>query len=239
MQERLQKILAQGGLGSRRQCEEFIQKGHIRIDGKIIRELGVKIDPAKSQIYYNGKLVKLEPKVYFILNKPKGYLCTNYNHAARPRVIDLFPKAYQRLYTVGRLDADSEGLLIVTNDGTLCNFLTHPRYEVPKTYQIAINGYLESKVIEKITRGVWLSEGKTSPVRIRIIKRTRSFTALEITLKEGKNREIRRIFARFGYKVKFLKRTKIGSLTLNLRTGQYQQVNRHKLLQLIGMHYLS
>lgn len=227
MDQRLHKVLANAGISSRRKAEELIKQGLIQVNGKIIRVIGLKVNPDTDKIYYAGKLIKPENKIYFILNKPKGYLCTNYDPQGRRLVTDLFRQFPYRLYTIGRLDADSEGLVILTNDGELCNKLTHPRYEVPKTYEVMVDSYLTPVVLEKVQKGVWLSEGKTAPTRIRIIKRARNFTVLEITLKEGKKREIRRIFAKFGYKVKSLVRSKIGKLTLgNLKPGQYRQVSQ-------------
>jgi pseudouridine synthase len=234
MEQRLHKILALAGISSRRKAEELIKEGLIQVNGKIIRGLGVKVNPDTDKIYYAGRLIKPEKKVYFLLNKPKGYLCTNYDPQGRRLVTDLFRNLPYRLYTVGRLDAESEGLVILTNDGELCNKLTHPRYEVPKTYQIVVDSYLTPEVLEKVQKGVWLSEGKTAPTRIRIIKRARNFTLLGITLKEGKKREIRRIFAKFGYKVKSLVRSKIGKLTLdNLKPGQSRQINQEVIENLV------
>lgn len=227
MEQRLHKILALAGISSRRKAEELIKQGLIQVNGRIIRGIGIKVNPDTDKIYYAGRLIKPEKKVYFLLNKPKGYLCTNSDPQGRRLVTDLFRHFPYRLYTVGRLDAESEGLVILTNDGELCNQLTHPRYEVPKTYQVVVSGYLTPEVLEKVHKGVWLSEGKTAPTRIHIVKRARNLTVLVITLKEGKKREIRRIFAKFGYKVKSLVRSKIGRLTLgDIKPGQYRQVNR-------------
>jgi pseudouridine synthase len=234
MEQRLHKVLALAGVASRRKCEDLILQGVIDVNGRTIRELGFKVDIEKDKIYYKGQPVKTEKKVYFILNKPKGYVCANFDPERRKLVIDLFRHLPYRLYTVGRLDAESEGLLIVTNDGELCNQLSHPRYEVPKTYWVNVKGYLEPKTLEKIMKGVWLSEGKTAPVKIKIIKRARDFSVLLITLKEGKKREVRRIFAKFGHKVKSLVRIKIGNLSLgNLAIGQFKQVQYDFIKDLI------
>lgn len=233
MKERLQKVLSQAGLGSRRYCEQLITSGRVQVDGNIVKELGFKVDPEKQKIYCDGQLVRLEPKLYFLLNKPKGYICTT-NAAEGKRVIDLFKHIPYRLFTIGRLDKDSEGLLIVTNDGELSHYLTHPRYEVPKTYRVTVRGYVEGEVLEKIQRGVWLSEGKTSGMRVRILLRTRNFTAMEVTLIEGKNREIRRVFAKFGHPIKYLQRIRIGKLSLSgLKPGQYKPISKKTLWEAI------
>ncbi|MFH1230687.1 MAG: pseudouridine synthase [Planctomycetota bacterium] len=227
-QIRLHKFLANCGIASRRHSEELIRGGSVRVNNRIITEDGFLIDPAIDKIYYNDKLVRVEPKIYFIVNKPKGYVCTNACFK-EPRVIDLF-KTKQRLYTVGRLDKESEGLLIVTNDGELCQQVSHPSFEVPKTYLVTVNGYLDGAVLERVQKGIWLSEGKTGRTRIRLLHRARNFTNLQITLFEGKKREVRRIFAKFSYKIKQLKRIKIGNLFIgNLQPGQYRQISRKEL----------
>ncbi|MDI6732852.1 MAG: pseudouridine synthase [Planctomycetota bacterium] len=222
---RLHKFLAHCGVASRRHSEELISAGKIIVNNQCIREQGFLIDPQKDKVYYNGKLLKIpQEKVYFIVNKPKGYVCTNASYN-EPRVIDLI-KTHHRLYTIGRLDKDSEGLIIVTNDGELCQKVSHPSFQVPKTYFVVVRGYVDGPVFERIQKGIWLSEGKLSRSKIRIVKRDREQTTLLITLKEGKKREVRRIFARFSYPVKYLKRIQIGNLHLgNLRAGEYRQIS--------------
>ncbi|MEW6026659.1 MAG: pseudouridine synthase [Planctomycetota bacterium] len=239
-QIRLHKFLAHSGLASRRHSEGLIQEGKISVNGRIITELGFLIDPAKDKVYYEGRLLKPEPKVYYIVNKPKGYLCTNAVFPAKgnevmtyighePRVVDLI-KTRERLYTVGRLDKESEGLIIATNDGEFAQRVSHPSFEVPKTYFVSVRGHLDGAVMEKVQKGIWLSEGRTSRTRIKILKREREFTSLLITLTEGKKREVRRIFARFHYPVKQLKRIQIGNLHLgDLKQGQYRQVTYKEL----------
>lgn len=229
--ERLHKVLARAGIASRRECEKIIASGRVSVNGKVVSDAGVKVDPARDVILFDGARVRAEPPIYFLLNKPRGFVCSNNPEGGRPRVIDLFGKIAQRLFTVGRLDVDSEGLIIVTNDGELCNLLTHPRYEVPKTYRVVVRGFLGPEKIEKAQRGVWLSEGKTSPSRIRVIHRNHRSTTLDITLAEGRNREVRRIFARLGHPVSRLVRTSIGRLVLgNLKPGQARRMKRETIL---------
>lgn len=238
--ERLHKVMAEAGIGSRRRCEELILDKRVLVDGRVVRELGVKVDPEQVEIICDGVALRRERKIYFIFNKPRGVVCSTRDPKNRPLVVDMFRKIEQRVFPVGRLDVDSEGLLIVTNDGALCNLLTHPRYEVAKTYVVVVRGALVGKSLEKVQGGVWLAEGKTHPAKIRIVKRTRESTALEITLKEGKNREVRRVFARVGHPVSFLRRTHIGKLQLtNLKPGQHRTVSREQLLRMIGVEEVS
>lgn len=233
MEERLHKILAEAGVGSRRKCEELIQEGKITVDGEVVKKLGLQIDATRHRICYTGKVIKPERKFYFILNKPRRYISANYDPDRRRLVVDLFRNIPCRLYTVGRLDADSEGLVIVTNDGELCNLLTHPRYGVTKTYQVVVRGYIEQEALEKARKGIWLSEGKTAPASLRLIKRSRNLSIVEITLKEGKKREVRRIFARLGHPVTRLCRIRIGKLYLaGLKTGEYREVSKEMIQKL-------
>ncbi|KAF0239984.1 MAG: 23S rRNA pseudouridine, partial [Planctomycetota bacterium] len=236
MQTRLQKLLAHAGIASRRECEEIIAAGRVTVNGKVVTELGSKADPDADDVRCDGDPVKAEKPVYFLLNKPSGVLCTNEKSYGHTRVIDLFPGVAQRLYTVGRLDSESTGLLIVTNDGELANRIAHPRYEVDKTYAVAVKGWLEGPALEKIQKGVWLAEGKTGRAKVRIIKRTRQMTTLEITIHEGKNREVRRLFAKVGHSVVALRRIEIGGLLLGkIHEGQWIPIDRETLLKKIGI----
>ena len=162
--ERLQKILAQAGLGSRRGCEELILQGRVTVDGQVVRELGTKVDPA-AKIAVDGEAIRLEPMVYLAVNKPKGYVSTNHDPAGRPRVVDLVPEIPERVYTVGRLDEDSTGLMILTNDGELANRLAHPRFGVEKLYRALVAGLPDPEILAKLTEGVWLSDGKVRAKR--------------------------------------------------------------------------
>ncbi len=163
--ERLQKVLAQAGLGSRRGCEELVLQGRVTVDGEVVRQLGTRVDPARARIAVNGEPIRREPIVYFAVNKPKGYVSTNFDPAGRPRVVNLLPEIPERVYTVGRLDEDSTGLMILTNDGDLANGLAHPRYGVEKMYRALVAGLLGPEMIAKLTEGVWLSDGKVRAKR--------------------------------------------------------------------------
>ncbi len=212
--ERLQKVLARAGLGSRRACEDLITDGRVTVDGETVTELGSKADAAVQDIRVDGSRVRPEAREYWLLNKPKGVVCTNYDPAGRRRPIDLVPKARGRLFPVGRLDADSKGLLILTNDGDFANHLTHPRYEVPKTYRATVSGRVTEADLGKLTRGIHLAEGKARAARFRVLKKGVRRSILEITLREGKNRQIRRMLARLRHPVRDLVRTRIGKISL-------------------------
>jgi 23S rRNA pseudouridine2605 synthase len=212
--ERLNKLLAHAGLGSRRQCETLIRSGRVAVDGAIVRELGTKVDPERQRISVDGQPVRAERPVYWLLNKPRGYLCTNRDPGRRPLAIDLVPQISQRVYTVGRLDENSEGLLLLTNDGDLAYPLMHPRFSVEKTYQVQVAGIPTSEDLQQLLKGVWLSDGHVRAKQVKREKRQGESTWLRIVLDEGKNREIRRMLARLGHKVLRLRRIGLGPVRL-------------------------
>jgi len=160
-EQRLQRVLAAAGVGSRRRCEELILEGAVRVNHKVVDKLPVFVDPEKDIITLNGKRIRAEAKVYFLLNKPKGVICTNYDPQGRRKAIDIV-KARERIFCVGRLDADTTGLIILTNDSKLSNRLTHPRYELSKSYVAEVMGLIDGERVKTLKRGVWLSEGKTA-----------------------------------------------------------------------------
>jgi 23S rRNA pseudouridine2605 synthase len=227
--ERLQKILAQAGLGSRRGCEELILQGRVTVDGQVVRELGTKVDPA-AKIAVDAEPIRLEPMVYYAVNKPEGYVSTNFDPSGRPRVVDLVPDIPERVYTVGRLDEDSTGLMILTNDGELANRLAHPRFGVEKLYRALVAGMPAPDTLSKLTEGVWLSDGKVRAKRARIAGRQGQATVLELVLAEGKKREIRRMLAKLGHKVMSLTRMAVGPITLKgLPVGECRPLTRHEV----------
>jgi 23S rRNA pseudouridine2605 synthase len=228
--ERLQKVLAAAGLGSRRQCEELILAGRVEIDHEVVTELGTRVDPDKQAIRVDGVRLPRAQRVYYAVNKPKGALCTNRDPSGRPRVIDLVPSREKRLFTVGRLDMHSEGLILVTNDGELANRLTHPRYGVEKTYRVLVAGHPTREQISQLRRGVHLAEGLARVAGVRINSRYKQSTNLEMVLTEGRNREIRRLLARMGHKVLSLVRIAIGPVRLgNLAPGDYRRLSRQEI----------
>ncbi|GAB64030.1 MAG: rRNA pseudouridine synthase [Candidatus Jettenia sp.] len=233
MLERLQKVLAEAGVGSRRECEKIITSGRVTVNGQPITTLGTSVNAEKDKIYCDGILVRKQPKIYYLLNKPKGYVCTNRDELDRLKAIDILNNITQRIYTVGRLDKESEGLIVLTNDGDFANKLSHPRYEVNKTYFVEVDGYLTDQAIKSLESGVWLSFGKTRPVRIKNVHKGKLRSRFEMMLKEGKNREIRRMLADHGYKVRILRRIKIGNLSdYNLKIGKYRKLTGREVAQL-------
>lgn len=212
--ERLQKVLAGAGLGSRRKVVALIEAGLVKVDGVIVRERGARVDLRHQTILCDGRPVREPRKITLILNKPRNVITSSRDDRGRRTVMHYVRHIRERLYPVGRLDWDSQGLILMTNDGDLANLLTHPRYGVPRTYHVMVKGSLGSEVLGKLHRGVWLSEGKTGPVRSRVKKRSREGAVLEVTVREGMNREVRRVFARFGLRVKRLKRVRVGPISL-------------------------
>lgn len=230
--ERLQKVLAAAGLGSRRDCEELIVQGRVEVDRQVVTELGTRVDWSSSEVRVDGEVLRRPRKRYFMLNKPAGVVTTNWDPEGRTRVIDLV-RSDLRLFPVGRLDRTSEGLILLTNDGELANQLSHPRYGVPKTYLVAVAGCPQPEELESLRRGVHLAEGVARVESVKIKKRQRGSTLLEIVLREGRNREIRRLLARVGHKVLRLKRIAQGDLRMgNLAVGDSRQLTGSEVEQL-------
>jgi pseudouridine synthase len=235
---RLQKIMAEAGIASRRKCEELIKDGLVSVDGKIITELGFKANPYKNIIKVNGKKLKIrEEKIYIILNKPSGYITSLSDEINRPTVIDLIrknnPELKTRIFPVGRLDKDTEGLLLLTNDGELTNKLIHPRYKLSKIYQVMVKGVPDEKKLNLLRRGIRLEDGLTTPAKIKTLGTKNGKTTLEVTIHQGKKRQIREMFKKLGHLVVYLKRTKFGPLTLrNLPRGMFRYLSKTELQKL-------
>ncbi len=230
--QRLQKVLAAAGLGSRRHCEELILAGRVEVDGQVVSALGAKADPHNQRIRVDGVALAQPRREYFIVHKPPGVLSTSRDPSGRPRVIDLVPSS-ERLFTVGRLDMSSEGLILVTNDGELANRLSHPRYGVEKTYHVEVAGTIERDELHRLRKGAHLAEGFARVISARIKHSYKQSTQLEIVLGEGRNREIRRILARAGHKVLRLKRVALGPLRLGeLPPAAVRPLTRDELRQL-------
>jgi 23S rRNA pseudouridine2605 synthase len=224
--ERLNKFLAHAGVGSRRHCDDLIATGRVKVNGAVVRELGVKVDPDTVRVTVDDQPVREEKLVYWAVHKPPGYLCTNHDPARRPLALELIPHVEQRVYTVGRLDEASEGLLIMTNDGELANALLHPRYGVEKTYQVLVAGKPSPEDLNKLLEGVWLSDGKVKAKKVRRLKPQGDSTWIRVVLAEGKNREIRRMLAKLGHKVLRLRRVAIGPIELDrLPKGKARKLN--------------
>ncbi len=227
--ERLQKILAAAGVASRRAAEEIIAAGRVAVNGNVVTELGTKADPEVDEIFVDGKpLRKRQRLLYFLLNKPKGYVTTVSDPEGRATVMDLLPKNVERVYPVGRLDYGSEGLLLLTNDGALAQLLMKAGSHVPKTYLVKISGRPSEKDIARLRAGISipLEDGrrvKTSPARIRLTENTPN-PWYEVILIEGRNRQIRRMFKEIGFDVEKIKRVQLGPLKLDVEPGKYRSL---------------
>ncbi|MFM8735567.1 MAG: pseudouridine synthase [Pirellulales bacterium] len=230
--ERLQKVLAAAGLGSRRACEELITTGRVEVDRQVVTTLGIRVDPHAQEIRVDGEKLPNPKRVVYMLNKPVGVVTTNVDPTGRPRVVDLVP-GDQRLFAIGRLDRMSEGLILVTNDGGLANLLAHPRYGVEKKYLVQVAGVPAEELLEKLRRGIRLAEGEVHAKRVSIRSQHKQSAVLEMVLDEGKNREIRRMLASLGHKVHQLKRIAVGGLSLgNLLPGQWRQLTWSEIEEL-------
>lgn len=233
---RINRFLSSAGVCSRRAADEIVQEGRVTVNGEAVTELGTRVDPRTDDVCVDGMRVRPEKPVYVLFNKPKGVVCTNARNEHRKRVVDFLPEVRGRVYTVGRLDADSAGLILLTNDGEFAQRVAHPRYELAKTYSVVLRGRIEDDVLQKARGGVWLSEGRTSGARILVQRRTRDRTYLKVSLREGRNREIRRTFARLGFPVLSLKRVRIGQLTLHgLGSGRYRFLQRAEVEDLLRL----
>ncbi|MGA2620890.1 MAG: pseudouridine synthase [Thermoguttaceae bacterium] len=233
---RLQKVLAAAGLGSRRQCEELITSGRVEVDRQMVARLGTRVDPGRQEIHVDGQPLSVGRRVYYAVNKPKGVVTTNRDPSGRPRVVDLVPGHDARLFAIGRLDLTSEGLILVTNDGELANRLTHPRYGVGKTYLAQVAGRPAPEILARLCRGVHLAEGLARAESVRVQSHWKESTWLEIVLREGQNREIRRLLAKVGHKVLRLVRTAVGPVRLGkLRPGQSRPLTPAELRAIKGV----
>jgi len=226
MEERLQKIIAARGICSRRAAEKLITEGRVSLNGQVVSDLGTKADPDIDEISVDGNILPKEEShhVYYLLYKPAGYITSAHDERGRRTVLDLLPKDV-RLYPVGRLDYNTSGLLLLTNDGDLTNGLLHPRGEIPKTYNCAVIGLCGGQEINKLCRGVKLEDGITAPAKAKVLKRQGAETVVEITIHEGRNRQVRRMMQAVGLEVKWLKRVGFAGLDLKgLKTGEYRQL---------------
>ncbi|MCA9303621.1 MAG: rRNA pseudouridine synthase [Phycisphaerales bacterium] len=243
---RLQRAMADAGVASRRGCEELIEGGHVTVNGQLVTELPAWVDPEEDRIVVAGKVVPMpERKVYVMLNKPPRTLSTAKDEpgADRRTVVDLVDHpAASRLFPVGRLDYDTIGLILLTNDGELANRLTHPRYGVPKTYRVVVKGTLDEEAAKEIERGIFLAQRKagqtvggsrTAHVEIEILAKERTKTVVELTLREGRNRQVRRMLAAVGYPVQKLERVAMGPVKLKgLARGEWRELTRHEIQDL-------
>lgn len=230
MTQRLQKILAEAGHGSRRACEELIVQGRVFVNGKQVRDLGARADALRDTITLDGERVRSEKRVYYVLNKPRGYICTHSAGEGRRTIYDLLRRVPQRLYTVGRLDVDAEGLLLLTNDGDFSHRVAHPRAHVGKTYRVCVERALSPKARTILERGIILDGRKTLPSRVLKQERRGSGEIVTIWIMEGRKHQIKRMFLAVGCPVKWLTRIAIGELRLGtLPVGRYRCLGRAEL----------
>jgi 23S rRNA pseudouridine2605 synthase len=244
MDMRLQKVLAQAGLASRREAEHWIQAGRISVNGKVVTTLGTQADPVVDRIAVDGKVInRLEPKVYYLLNKPTGYVSTCEDELGRPTVLDLLKPIKFRLFPVGRLDWDSEGLLLLTNDGELAQRLLHPRFHIRRTYLAKVEGIPTAQSLLRLTNAGDPSAPRKRRPTARIIKVGERHAWLEIRLWEGKNRQVRRMCEAVGHPVRRLRRVQFAGLdTMGLSSGHYRPLTLtevHTLKQLAGLEQPS
>lgn len=237
---RLQRYLAAAGIGSRRACEELISTGRVEVDGRTIHEPGCTVVPGVSDVRVDTERVKLKPKKYYLLNKPVGVVCTHNDPGRRPRAIDLIPHPGLHLFTVGRLDENSEGLLIITNDGDLAERLAHPRYQVLRTYRVLVAGEPGGEVYEQLRKGLYFTEGKFRVQHVKRIRKQGRSTLIELQLAEGQNREVRRLLARVGHKVMRLQRVGFGPVRLGaIPVGEFRSLTSKERDELLEFAWAS
>ncbi len=231
-EERLQKVLARAGVASRRKAEALIAAGRVRVNGEVVRQLGTKVDPHRDRIEVDGRPVRLPRRhTYLLLHKPMGVVTTLRDPQGRPTVADLIRGVEARVFPVGRLDQDTEGLLLLTDDGELAYRLTHPRYGVEKVYHALVRGRPSAATLERWRRGGIVVEGRPSaPAQVRVLRTVREGTWLEIVLHEGRKRQVRRVAAALGHPVLYLKRVRLGPLTLGrLPRGRWRPLSRREV----------
>ena len=234
MEERLQKILAKAGIASRRKAEEYIRQGRVTVDGRKVTEMGLKLDPALHRIALDGKPVSAaEKNIYILLNKPTGYVTTLKDPQGRPVVTALLKGITARVFPVGRLDLDTSGALLLTNDGELAQRIIHPSHEVEKTYIARVAGRPTANKLKQLAQGIELEGRKTWPARLRVRKQSARDTTIEIIIHEGRKRQVRKMFAAVGHRVLTLKRTAYGNLRLgSLPSGKYRILTARDLAKI-------
>ena len=236
MEERLQKFLANQGICARRKAEEYIEKGLVKVNGIVVKEMGLKIDPKKDIVLFNEKKVEINNhKVYILLNKPIGYVTTTKDQFNRDSVLDLV-KVKEKVLPVGRLDMYTSGALILTNDGDFLYKVTHPKYEINKTYNVTIKGRITKEEVEELENGVKIDDYTSGKAKVRILKidSEKDFSRVEVTIHEGRNREVRKMFAAIGKKVLALHRSKIENINVkDLKLGEWRYLTDKEVKSLL------
>lgn len=241
MEERLQKVLAAAGVASRREAEKFILAGRVKVNGKVVKELGTKVGP-KAFILVDGQPIKREKKTYLLFYKPRGVVTTMKDPQGRRTVADFVKDVPQRVFPVGRLDYNTEGLLLLTNDGEITQALTHPKHEVDKTYEVTVPGIVPQEKLDLLRLGVKLEDGMTAPAIVNLMEydHDRNLTHFSLTIHEGRNRQVRRMCDYIGFPVRYLKRVKMGPLNLSgLKRGYFRELFPEEVLELkevCGLH---
>lgn len=231
---RLNKFLSNSGLASRRKCDEIIAEGKVIVNGKVVSELGYQINERKDKVIVEGKVIKLPSSfVYIKLNKPKGYACTAHDEKGRKTIYDLVD-CEERLFSVGRLDYDTEGLILLTNDGDFANCVAHPKYEMEKEYRVTCEGEIKESELAVMRKGV-VVDGKRMPsAKVEKLSFENGFTKLSVVINEGQNRQVRRMFEAIGHEIKLLKRVRIGNVRLGgLSRGEYRDLTQEELNSLV------
>jgi len=232
--ERLQKVIAQAGIASRRKSEELIKEGRVKVNGKVVTELGLKVS-SSDRVEVNEIQIEKEEPVYFLLYKPRGVISSVNDEKGRKVVTDYFQHFKERIFPVGRLDYDTSGLLVLTNDGEFANLLMHPKSEIDKVYVAKVKGIPSKENLRKLEKGIRLEDGKTAPARVKLLSadNKKQSAIVEITIHEGRNRQVRRMFEAIGHDVLKLKRERYAFLTLNgLKTGDARELTPHEVKQL-------
>jgi len=233
--QRIHKVLSEAGVASRRAVEEMIIEGRITVNHEPVTRLPCFVDLAEDDVHVDGRRIRLRtaPKVYLLLNKPRGVVCTQSDPQGRPRAVDLVPQVPGRIYCVGRLDVASTGLIVLTNDGELTQHLTHPSHGVVKTYVAEVDGRLGAEEITKLKAGLYVGPKRTQRAGVTVLRRSPKRSLVEIKVAEGRNREVRRMLAKVGHKVRRLKRVAIGSITdRGLKIGSCRALTRAEVAQL-------
>jgi len=236
---RIAKYLAQAGIASRRQAEVLIAQGRVKLNGSVVTDLTTPVEPQSDRIEFDNRLVMVEEPVYIMLYKPSGFICTVNDPQGRATVLELVKTVKQRIYPVGRLDYDTEGLLLLTNDGQFTNLIIHPRYKIDKKYEACVQGYINDTELKLLRAGVTLEDGLTAPAQVHVKKRDEHSSIIEMTIHEGRKRQVKRMCKAVGHPVIRLKRTALEFLTLEgLIPGQYRYLQRSEVnqLQAIALH---
>jgi 23S rRNA pseudouridine2605 synthase len=235
--ERLQKVIAHAGVASRRKAEELIIEGKVKVNGKVVKELGTKVTDS-DKVEVEGIPLEKEKKVYYLFYKPRGVISAVTDDKDRKVVTDFLPEVKERVYPIGRLDYDTSGLLLLTNDGDFANLLMHPRYEINKTYVAKVQGIPSKMSLKQLERGIQLEDGKTAPAKVKLISidKQKQKSIIELTIHEGRNRQVRRMFEAIGHPVQKLRREKFAFLTLtSLNAGESRELSPHEVKQLRAM----